>query len=210
MSSYGDRINELRKRVSDIASQLTSLTDKRKSYSLAATEGDERAKKAIADCDFQTDSLHREEQTVNSAIETATALHKQQEVDTERKERHQKEVDARLAAQAIAALNLEIDEALVHLKEIFDRRASLLTELADTQVVDPGLIMRLNHRSGPTASAQLAGLNRFLALEMTPAASVRPLATANEILVRIGAEPEPEPDNRPSPFRPRPKNRVIQ
>jgi hypothetical protein len=59
----------LRERAAEFASQIGALADKRKSYSLAASEGDARAKKAIADADYEADALRREAATVNSAIE---------------------------------------------------------------------------------------------------------------------------------------------
>jgi hypothetical protein len=185
-----------------MAAQLTALADKRRSYALASVEGDERARQAIADTDFETDALKREQTTVLSAIETGEALEAQRALEAEAKERHEREVHAYSAARAVCTLNIELDEALVHLRELFERRAILLKDLGDTGVVDLGLIVRLNHRSLATASAQLAGLSKYFALEMTPASAVRPLSVSNELLLTIGAEPPAKANGKGDASRP--------
>ena len=53
MSSLSDRISLLRQRAADIATQLTSLGDRRRSYSLAAAEGDDHAKREIGGIDLE-------------------------------------------------------------------------------------------------------------------------------------------------------------
>jgi hypothetical protein len=134
--------------------------------------------------------LLKEQTTVLSAIETGESLQKQRALEAEAKERHEREVEAYCAARAICTLNIGIDEHLVLLRQQLERRAVLLKDLGDTGVVDLGLIMRLNNRALATASAQLAGLSKYLNLEMTPASAVRPLGSGNEILLTIGAEPD--------------------
>jgi hypothetical protein len=103
------------------------------------------------------------------------------------------------AARAVCALNLELDEALRHLREAFERRAILLGELAACGEREAAIANRLTNKSGATSASQMAGLNRFLNLEMTPAASVRPLGDSNEVLLTIGAKPNGEPLARVRP-----------
>jgi hypothetical protein len=87
-------------------------------------------------------------------------------------------------------LNEELDLRLVQLREAFERRASLLVELGNTEVVDRTLIMRLAQRTGPTAAAHASGLGRFINLDMMPVVSHRPLADSNEVLLGIGEAPD--------------------
>jgi hypothetical protein len=117
------------------------------------------------------------------------ALIKQQELDAEAAERRAREGEAYTHARALIALNEELDLALVALREQFERRASILSGLANTGVVDLGLVMRLGHKSHATSSAHRAGLGRYLAMEMTPVVAQRPLADSNSLLLSIGKPP---------------------
>jgi hypothetical protein len=195
MSSYEDKIAEFKSRITDIGKQLADLAARRKSFALAAAEGDVKARQQIADIDFQVDAAKREEGTLSSAIESAVALDRQAEQDAEGKARHERNIAAYKLSRAIVALNEEIDLALKHLREAFERRASLLIELANTEVCDRALVMRLSHRAGPTSAAQQAGLARYLNLEMTPTAAQRPLADTNPVLLGIGEAPT---DDKPA------------
>ena len=192
MSTYADRLSQLRARLTDVGKQLSSLADRRKSFSLAAATGDATARKQIADTDAEAEALRREEQTISAAVETAVALDKQQELEAQAAEEHARQVDAHRHAQGVIALNLEIDAALVHLREMFERRAVLLAGLARTNIVDGLFVGRLAGKAGPTRAACHAGLAKFIALEHPSPQSVRPLADTNTILVGIGAPPEAE------------------
>jgi hypothetical protein len=189
MSSLSDRLAELKKRAGEITRQITSLADKRKSYAFAAATGDAKARKQISDVDFEVQSLGKEEQTITAAIESGEALIKQQQLDAEAAERREREGKAYGHARALIALNEEIDLAFAQLREQFERRASILSGLAATGVVDLGLVMRLGNKYNATSSAQLAGLGRYMNLEMVPAAVQRPLADSNSLLLSIGKQP---------------------
>jgi hypothetical protein len=196
VSSLADRINSLKARASEAAAQVTSLTAQRKSFALAATEGDARARKSLSDAEFQLDALRKEEQTTADAIEVGEALLKQQELDAEAAERCEREVEAHKAAQAVIALNEEIDLALKQLREIFERRASLLAGLANTGLVDSLFVARLANRSGPTRAACAAGLAKYLALETVAPQSQLPLADTNAVLLGIGRPSRESPQPR--------------
>jgi hypothetical protein len=199
LSSYESKIAEFRSKIADIGKQLASLTAKRKSYALAAAEGNAEACKEIADIDFALDAAHKEEGTLSSAIESALALDRQAQQDAEAAARRERNIDAYRISRAVIAYNSEIDAALKGLRELFERRAAGLVELGNTEVVDRNLVMKLSHRSGPTAAAHIAGLGKYLSLEMTPNAAQRPLADTNSVLLGIG---EP-PDDNNKKVRPR-------
>jgi hypothetical protein len=190
VSTYESRINEFKERIVSIGKQLAELGARRKSYSLAAATGDERALKEIADIDFALDAARKEEGTLSSAIETAAALDRAAEQDAEAKARHQRNIEAYKIARGIITINQELDLALKQLREMFERRAHLLVELGNTEACDRGLVMRLAHRSGPTSAAHHCGLAKYLALEMTPNAAQRALASVNEVLVGVGEAPD--------------------
>jgi hypothetical protein len=207
VASYSDKISEFNKRIADIASKLSGLSDKRRSYSLAAASGDARALKQIGDVDFELDALRKEQQTINSAIETATALDKQHELEAHLAEDRARRVEAHKSASAVAAINSELDGMLVQLRECLERRAIHLRSLSNTGVVDPNLIMRLSNKSGPTSAAHLAGLGRHINLEMVPVVAQRPLADSNSLLLGIGTPPSGNGSNGKPLLRPVTKSR---
>jgi hypothetical protein len=186
LSSLSDRIAALKARAAQVTSQLTSLSDKRRSYSLAASEGDAKAQKSIGDIDFETDALKREQATVADAIEIGEALEQQRLLDAEAEQQHSRQVEAHEHAQAVATLNAELDGMLVQLRECLERRAIHLRSLSNTGVVDSNLIMRLSNKAGPTSAAHHAGLGRYINLDMVPVVAHRPLADANSLLLGIG------------------------
>jgi hypothetical protein len=189
VSSYTDKISEFQARISDIAAKLTSLADRRKQYSYAAASGDTRARKQLDDDSFEETSLVKEQQVLNSAVETALALEKQHELEAKQAEEHVRQVEANKCAQGVVALNEEIDLALVQLRELFERRAIILRSLGNTAVCDPSLLMRLSNRAGATSAAHHAGLGRHVNLEMMPVVSQRPLSDVNVVLIGIGESP---------------------
>jgi hypothetical protein len=189
MATYTDKIQEFKRRLSDISAQLISLKDRRKEYSFAASEGNRDAIKQVADADFQSDGLQKQVQTLQSAIETAEALEKQQTLDHEQQLQRERDQDAYSHARAIIALNCEVDDALLHLRELFERRASLLNGLAKLEVVDPAFVARMQSRSVLTRASCAHGLHRFLSLETPAPASMVALATTNETLLGVGTPP---------------------
>jgi hypothetical protein len=189
VASYADKISEFNRRIADIGAKLAGLADRRKEFAYAAASGDARARKAITDCDFETESLRKEEQIVASAIETAQALERQHELEAKQTEEHSRQVEAYSAARSIITLNEELDLALIHLREMFERRAIVLRSLGNTATVDPALLMRLSNKAGPTSAAHSAGLGRHLNLDMVPVVSQRPLADSNAVLLGIGEAP---------------------
>jgi hypothetical protein len=192
MSSLSDRLGQLRQRAASIAAELTSLADKRRGYSLAATEADSKAVKAISDIDVQMDSLKREETTVRSAEEVATALQQHEHDEAQAKEQHEREVAAHNTASAIGALQSEIDARLVELRQCFERRAAMVQELSNTRLVDLSLLSKLSSKSPATRACCHHGLDRFIAIERTSVQGRMPLADANVLLAGIGKAPDPD------------------
>jgi hypothetical protein len=188
LSSLASRIEELRRRAEAVAAELINIAARRKQHSLDAAIGDKGAIKSIADLDAENDSLKKEAMTISSALEMAEQREREEQQEAEARERHAREVDAYRAARAVITLQHEIDEALLQLRQIFERRAIALNALGN--VVDHGLVTRLSNKSNATSAAQLAGLSKYLNLEMTPAGALRPLASSDEILLRIGVDPD--------------------
>jgi hypothetical protein len=112
MHGYSERIAALKQRITTIGTQLASVADRRKSYALAASDGDTTALKEITALDFEADALRKDSATLSSAIETAEAITKQQVLEAEQTARRQREVEAHNHAAAVITLHSEIDDAL--------------------------------------------------------------------------------------------------
>jgi hypothetical protein len=195
VSDYASKISEFNKRIADIGAKLASLADRRKEYAFAAATGDTRALKQISDVDFEETSLVREQQTLNSAVETATALERQHAAEAQAAQEHARQVEAHKCASAVAALNCELDQMLLQLRECFERRAVVLRSLGNVGVVDPNVVLKLSSKSGPTAAAHAAGLGRFIHIDMVPVTAQRGLSDTNSLLLTIG-EPPSKPNGK--------------
>jgi hypothetical protein len=188
LSSLADRISQLRQRASEVASEIMAVAERRKARSLDAATGDKAAQSAIHDLDQENDALKKEAMTISSALEMAEQRERERQHEVEAKLRREREVEAYRAARHVIAMQHEIDDELLKLRQIFERRAIALNALGS--VVDHGLVTRLSNKSHATSAAQLAGLSKYLNLEMTPAGALRPLSSSDEILLRIGVDPE--------------------
>jgi hypothetical protein len=185
MSDLADRIAELRKRAADIASSLTALADRRKERSLDAVSGDKDAAKSIADLDFQSDALKRENQTISSALELAQERQRDREAEARDAKQRALEADAKRHGEAICALNTEIDMRMEQLAEVFARRASLLLGLANTGIVDSLFVARLCGKAGATRAACAHGLHRYIDIQTVSPQAMLPLADQNSLLLSI-------------------------
>jgi hypothetical protein len=186
-----DRINQLRRRSTEIAAHMVALRDERKAHSLAAAfEADKKALAVVTDADLQLDRLAREAQTITSAIETAEALLKQDHAEAEAAERTALAIEAHKAAQAVCALNAECDDLMLKLAECFQRRQVMLVELARTGIPDATYIARLSNKLMATRAACCAGLHKYLDLTAVSPVSHLPLAATNPQLLVIGLPPE--------------------
>jgi hypothetical protein len=194
LSTYEDRIKGFKEQIASIVKQLVDVTARRKSASFAAASGEEAAIKAIRDCDFETDELKKQEATVASAVETALALERQEQHDAQNAARHDKQVEAYGLARGVVTLNEEIDLALKRLREMLERRASLLNQLAALDVVSPVVITRLATKAPLTRACCAAGLHRFVQLETVSPQAMIPLSDGNAQLLGIGEAPDGKPD----------------
>jgi hypothetical protein len=197
MSTFAAKISELNKQIKTIGEKLASLADRRKEFSLAASDGDSHARKQITDVDFELTSLRTEAMTLGAALETAQALEKQQQLEEQQKAEQARLAEAARHAEVIAAMNAELDDRLGQLRECFERRAGLLAALGNFNVIDAPLLMRMSGKSGPTSAAQFVGLGRYLGLEMVPANAWRPLTDSNPPLLGISKKASPPPNRTP-------------
>jgi hypothetical protein len=180
----------LRQRAGDIASELGKLGARRREFSLAAAEGNDDAKREISSIDLEQSDLLSQQQTLEDSIQVGEALAKQQELEAEQKQQQERDVQAYKVASAVQALNGELDEALQALRELCERRQSLLAELTQLEAMNPTLLARLSSKAPLTRAACAVGLQRYLSLETTAPGSWAPLSESNSTLLGVGRPPE--------------------
>jgi hypothetical protein len=95
---------------------------------------------------------------------------------------------AKQHADAVITLNSEIDEHLTKLRQLFERRFALLSQLGATGVVEQAFITKLQSRAGPTRAMCASGLAKFVSLEKVATQSWLGLSSVNPILLGIGKD----------------------
>jgi hypothetical protein len=186
MSSHEQRITELNKRVEAIDVKVGDLALSRHASALDAVGGSKDALRLIAQIDAQTEALLKERETVSAACEAVEALIAAEAAAADKAKQRELEVEAGKAASAIVAIHEEIDVHLNQLRQLFERRSSLVVDLGRCGGgINPAFIARLAGRSGPTAAAQFAGLGKYLDLVHVAAGSARPLSESNAPLIAL-------------------------
>jgi hypothetical protein len=192
MSTLEDRQHELQNRIGTIDSEMAELDAQ---YLALAAELNSTNGTASLKCaetiERRLEALRREKSLALSAQDHINKLlldQQQQEADEDRR---------RLAAQAkelgdaLCTLNSELDAELVRLREMFERRASILHKLGATGVVEQAFITKLQGRSGPTRAFCASGLHKFISVEKVGQTSFVSLASVNPVLLNIGGDRSP-------------------
>jgi hypothetical protein len=189
MSSLEDRQAELQSRLSQIDSEISKLDEDftQLAASWSGTDG-AASMKAAEQIEQRLNQLRREK-----ALTIAAQGHVTREQMTERdKEAEQArqalQAEAKKISSGVITLNDEIDQALVQLRGLFERRFALLSQLASTGVVDLAFIVKLQGKSGPTRALCAAGLAKYVSVEKVATKSFVSLASVNPILLGIGRD----------------------
>jgi len=111
MSSYADKVAILRGRVHDISRELANLLERRKQHALEAVDGNERAKKILAEIEFAADGLRRESQQCETGIELAEQKQREAVAKEKADVLEQKRREAARLAEAVIVLDEKIDLA---------------------------------------------------------------------------------------------------
>jgi hypothetical protein len=150
------------------------------------------------------DELRCEKALALAAQKKIIQQQQQEQAEAEQAARRERTFEAARHADAIAALNVRIDEALHSLADLFAQRSNALEALASTGVVDPAFINRVQSKESVTAAACHVNLHKFIPLETVAQQSHRPLAGANSVLLGIGKEV----DNSDAPVTATPSDRA--
>ena len=192
MNLHESKMTELQQRVIEIEASIRQLDEEYADIAGQFGTGDRSALKQAAAIEQKITDLRREKQLNSVAQVRIEQQQKDEQEQAEQQANHQKQIEARQYADAIAAINVELDRLLIQLRAQFERRHSLITQLGRTNVVDTSLVNRLISKSAPTRAACAAGLAKFLSLEVPAPGSLIPLAGVNQILIGVGKSAAPE------------------
>jgi hypothetical protein len=196
LSSLEQRQSELQSRLSQIDSEISKLDEDFTQLAASWSGSDGAASmKAAEQIEQRLNQLRREK-----ALTIAAQGHVTREQLTERDKEAEQARKALMAksreiSAGVITLNEEIDQALVQLRGMFERRFALLSELASTGVVDQAFVVKLQGKSGPTRAMCAAGLAKFVSVEKVATQSFVPLASVNPILIGIGKDHAPPAAN---------------
>jgi hypothetical protein len=190
MSSLEDRQHELQTRITQLDADIAACDANFAEPASAFNSIDSAASlKQAAALETKLSELRREKSLTLSAQAHVTKL-----------QLHAKELEAQQARQsllaeankisnAICTLNNELDEQLVKLLQMFERRAALFHELAATNLIDSVAVNRLSGKGASTRACCAARLHSFISIEKTATQSFVTLASTNAVLLSIGKEP---------------------
>jgi chromosome segregation ATPase len=184
MSGYAERIAELARKVTGIDLRLKSIDEQRRANAIEASQHGETALQKIAALDAEADQLSKSKFTLTLAADQLDAQLREEEAAAAAAVKKQQAARVKDIGSAIVTLNHEVDAHLNQLREMLQRREQLVNELhrAPGSTIDSRMAFRLAGRESTTAAAAHAGLRRWIALELVPHASVRPMASQNERL----------------------------
>jgi hypothetical protein len=189
MSSLADRQNELQSKISTIDREIESLdaqflalaAEFNSTDSQSSLRAAEQIERALMD-------LRRQKAVIIAAQGHTTRAQLAEKAVQADNDRRAVLATAKQHADAVCTLNAEIDEHLIKLRQMFERRFALLSQLAATGVVDQAFVTKLQSRAGPTRACCAAGLAKWISVEKVATQSFISLASCNVILLGIGRE----------------------
>jgi hypothetical protein len=190
MSSFENRIQELNRRVSEIDEALGILDSEYNSIAANFSSADRETLRQAERLEQKVSWLKRERDLAVKATEQVQQQAKDETAAAEAGQRRATQTKAREICDALATLNVEIDDMLLLLRQALERRANCLRELAMTETATP-IVVKLQQKQVVDRAAAFAGLHRFLTLSTPAPGSFVQLRNANQILVGVGREAAP-------------------
>jgi hypothetical protein len=177
---------QLRERTVAIEGSIASLDKEFATLGGAFHRGDQAEVKKATAIQQRINELRCEKALALAAQKKIIQQQQHEQAEAEQAARRERTVEAARHADAIAALNVRIDEALHSLADLLAQRSNALQALASTGVVDPAFINRLQSNESIAAAACHVNLHKFIALETVVPQSDQPLAGTNSVLLGIG------------------------
>jgi hypothetical protein len=189
LSSLADRSTALQSRIESIDQEIARVDEAfvELAAQFSSIDGQESLRQA-SQLETRLIALRREKSLCLSAQSHVTQEQLREKEQEAAQDRRATLATAKQHADAVCILNAEIDTHLTQLRQLFERRFGLLSQLAATGVVDQQFIVKLQGKSGPTRASCAAGLHKYISIEKVATGSFVTLASCNVILLSIGKE----------------------
>jgi hypothetical protein len=190
MSSLEDRQAELQNRITQLDADIAACDQKFLELASAFNSIDSQASlKQAAALETKLSELRREKSLTLAAQSHVTKLQLAERDKAAEADRRALLATAMQAADGVVTLNNEIDEHLIKLRQLFERRAALFREMGGTGCVDSVTINRLGGKGAATRAFCATGLHAYVSVEKVAQGSFVTLASTNPILLGIGRDP---------------------
>jgi hypothetical protein len=189
MSSLEDRQNELQNRISQIDAAISALDAE--FLTLASefhAEDGVASLKQAEQIEQRLTQLRREKAVVIAAQGHTTREQLREKEAQAAADRRALLATAKQAADGVITLNNEIDEHLIKLRQLFERRAALFREMGNTGCVDSVTINRLGGKGAATRAFCATGLHAYVSVEKVAQGSFVTLASTNVVLMGVGKD----------------------
>jgi hypothetical protein len=189
MSTFEDKQGALQSRIEAIDGEIGQIGEQFEQLAQQFASVDRIASlKAAAALETRLTGLRQEKALALKAQAHCTAEQLQASADEVDKQRRVVAAEARQLADGVCLLNGEIDAFLAKLRQMFERRAALLHQLAATGIANSTTVTKLQGKQAITRACCAHGLHKFIALEMVAPQSHVALATSNVLLLGVGTD----------------------
>jgi hypothetical protein len=199
MSRLEQRQAELQSRISKIDADIAALDAQFLALAAEFNSADGTASlKSAEQIEQRLMQLRREKAICIASQSHVTREQLREKEQQAEADRRAVQATAKEISSGVITLNDEIDTALIALRQLFERRFALLSQLAATGIVAQEFVVKLQSRAGPTRACCWAGLAKFVSLERVATQSWLALTSANPVLLGIGKEAGPSSSSMPS------------
>jgi chromosome segregation ATPase len=197
MSDLASKLAQLDQRASAIRERLAAIGTQRREHAFLATEGDEAAIRKLAELESELVPLQRDlERIADAQHETENRQRLELEAKAKAEQQAREKAGAELAIDVMAVTN-QVDQQLIVLRQIFEKRHELLVALERTKTKPHGYMQRLlGSKYAATGAARAAGLDKFLDLTHIEPRHTVPLVESNKGLSVVPTPTAPAPAKR--------------
>jgi hypothetical protein len=185
-SAHEQRLADIATRIASIDEEVASID--RDFLELASAfngvDNQQNLREAAA-LEARLDALRREKNLcIRSRAQAQDAI-KHDQIVREQEEQQRRTTSAREIASALTTVAHELDDAMLALRQIFERRHALLRELQTTGIAD-GVATRFMQKGQATRAAVHWGLTAHLDIHRCAPGSAMPFSSADPVLRSIG------------------------
>jgi hypothetical protein len=188
MSDFAAKLAELDKRAEACRARLFELGTSRRDLVIAACENDEGAIRKVMELDAET---VRKQQELTLLGDAQAEIETKQRAEAEAKgkeEQQRREQEAKELTIDVMAVCNQVDQQLIVLRQLFQRRLELMVALQRTRTKPDGFMQRLiGSKYAATGAARAAGLEKFLDLAHIEPRHPLPLVETNRALSPVPA-----------------------